>query len=165
LFQTVRTEKGLAYAVGSAFSEPADLGLIVAVSQTRGPETLEAIRAIMDINKAVQSAPFSAKEITFAKEAIRNRFVENFTSSAQISQEMMAQEFRGYPQDYLETYTAKIGRITQADLKRAGEKHLHPERSVILVVGDLSTFDKPLSTLGRPQEIRLPDYRLESMQP
>jgi zinc protease len=165
LFRTVRTQKGLAYQVASVFTEPGDLGLIVAVCQTRGPETPEAIQSIRTINRDVRSAPFSEERVRFAKESLRNRFVENFTSSAQIDEQVMAMEFRGYPPDYLDTYTDKINHVTLADLKRVGEKYLHPDQSVILVVGDLSTFDKPLSTLGRPQEVRIPDYRLEANQP
>ncbi len=165
LFRIVRTQKGLAYEVASTFTQPADLGLIVALCQTRGPETPEAIRSILDINRSVREAPFSEEETHFAKESIRNRFVENFTSSAQIVDQVMSMEFHKYPPDYLDTYPDKIGHVTLADLNRVGEKYLHPDKSVILVVGDLSTFNKPLSTIGRPQEIRLHDYRLEANQP
>src|SRR5207245_87140 len=54
LFRTVRTQKGLAYEVASTFTEPADLGLIVALCQTRSPETPEAIQSILDINRSVR---------------------------------------------------------------------------------------------------------------
>src|SRR5205807_1051496 len=85
LFRSVRTEQGLAYAVGSGYSEPAQKGLIVAICQTRGSETLAAVQSILKISQDVREAPFTPKEISDAKEAIRNRFIENFTSSAQIA--------------------------------------------------------------------------------
>ena len=68
----------------------------------------------------------------------------------------------GFPADYLDTYTLKIGAVETADLQRVGRAYLHPERSTVLVMGDLSTFDKPLSTLGKPQEIKLIDYSQET---
>jgi zinc protease len=165
LFRTVRTQKGLAYQVASVFTEYFRPGMIVAICQTRGPETPEAVRSILEINQSTRKAPFTREEMDSAKEAIRNRFVANYTSSAQIAGAIMSNAYFGYPDDYLDTYTSKIGQVGLDDLKRVGETYLHPDRSVILIVGDLSTFNKPLSTLGRPQEIRLPDYRLESMQP
>ncbi len=165
LFRVVRTEKGLAYSVASAFTEPKDLGMIVAISQTRGAETPLALRAMLDITQELRDAPFSEIEVATAKEAIQNRFIENFTSSSQIVGETMTLEFRGYPKDYLQTYTEKVAQVTRAELKRVAQKNLHPDKLAILVVGDLSTFNKPLSTFGRPKEIRLPDYRLESQQP
>jgi len=161
LFRTVRTQQGLAYSVGSGFSEPAQKGLIVAVSQTRGPETIAAVQSMLAITKEASGAPFTPKEITGAKEAIRNRFVENYTSSAQIAAEVMNNEFFGFPKDYLDTYTDRIGQVTAEDLRRVAHTYLHPDDSAILVMGDLSTFEKPMSTLGHPQEIKLTDYTEE----
>ncbi len=161
LFRTVRTEQGLAYSVGSGYSEPAEKGLIVAVSQTRGSQTLSAVQSILKISQDVREAPFTEKEISDAKESIRNRFVENFTSSAQIASYVMNLEFFGFPPDYLDTYTDHIAQVSREDLHRMGQTYLHPERFSILVMGDLSTFDKPISTLGKPQEIKLPDYSQE----
>ena len=97
----------------------------------------------------------------FAKESIRNRFVENFTSSAQIASYIMDLEYFGFPLDYLDTYTQHIAEVSAEDLHRMGHTYLHPEHSTILVEGDLSTFDKPLATLGKPQEIKLEDYANE----
>ncbi len=154
----MRTELGLAYSVGTGYSEPAEKGLIVAVSQTRGSQTLAAVQAIQKITQDLRDAPFTEKEISDAKEAIRNRFVENFTSSAQIASYIMNLEFFGFPPDYLDTYTRHIGQVSADDLRRMGNTYLHPERSTILIVGDLSTFDKPLATLGKPQEIKPVDY-------
>src|SRR5262249_34847549 len=118
LFRTVRTEQGLAYSVGSGYSEPREKGLIVAVSQTRGSQTMAAVNSILQITQDVRSAPYTAKEISDAKEAIRNRFVENFTSSAQIAAYVMNLEFFGFPPDYLDTYPQHIADVSASDLKR-----------------------------------------------
>lgn len=162
LFRTIRTEQGLAYAVGSGYSEPAKTGLIVAVSQTRGAQTMAAIQSILKITQDVRRAPFTDKEIHDAKEAIRNRFIENFTSSAQIVSYRMNLEVLGFPKDYLDTYTAKVSQVSRKDLERVGQKYLQPEQFSILVLGDLSTFDKPMATLGKPQEVKLTDYSQEN---
>jgi len=162
LFRTVRTELGLAYSVGSGYSEPAEKGLIVAVSQTRGSQTIAAVQAILKITQDLRQAPFTKKEISDAKESIRNRFVENFTSSAQIASYMINLEYFGFPPDYLDTYTNHIGLVSAEDLSRMANTYIHPERTSILIMGDLSTFDKPVATLGKPQEIKLTDYSADS---
>ncbi|MFA5974796.1 MAG: pitrilysin family protein [Elusimicrobiota bacterium] len=158
LFRTVRTQMGLAYSVGSGYSEPALPGLIVAVSQTRNAETIKAVQAILQISKECRAAPFTPGDIQDAKEAIQNRFIENYTSSEQIVSEVMGFEYFGYPADYLDTYPGRIAAVTAADLARVGEKYLRPEDSTILIMGDLSLFNKPLSTLGKPQEVKPLDY-------
>jgi len=158
LFRVVRTQLGLAYGIGSGYSEPALPGIVVAISQTRGSQTIAAAQAILKIDKELRNAPFTDTEISNAKEAIRNRFVENFTSSAEIASYVVNLEYFGFPADYLETYTQHTAQVTAEDLRRVGNTYMHPERSTILLLGDLSTFDKPVSTLGRPQEIKVLDY-------
>ncbi len=161
LFKTVRTEKGLAYAVASAYSEPANLGLIVTICQTRGPETTEAIRLIQQINQEMTRAPFSPMEISRAKQAIMNRYIQNFTSSAQIAGERMTMEFYGFPENYLDTYPNKISAITTTELARVASRYLKPDQSTLLVIGDLSTFRKPLSMFGRVKEVKLQPILME----
>jgi predicted Zn-dependent peptidase len=163
LFREVRTQLGLAYAVGSTFSEPRDRGLIVAVCQTRGPETTQAIRSILDVTQQARQASFTAEEIDKAKESIRNRFIENFTSSQQITEQAMELEYNGFPKDYLDTYTAKIAQVSGADLKRVAQTYLRPDQAIILVVGDLSTFNQPLSVIGPPRALHIPDYSEEEL--
>jgi hypothetical protein len=51
--------------------------------------------------------------------------------------------------------------VSRKDLERVGNSYLKLDHFSILVMGDLSTFDKPMSTLGKPQEIRLTDYSRE----
>jgi zinc protease len=162
LFSTVRTQLGLAYSVGSGYSEFAEQGMIVAVSQTRGSQTIAATQAILKISADVRPAPFTAQEIQWAKESIQNRFVENYTSSAQIISEVMSFAYFGFPANYLDTYPGQIGKVSGADLTRVGEKYLRPDLAKILLVGDLSTFDKPISTLGKPVEVKPIDYSQEA---
>jgi predicted Zn-dependent peptidase len=38
---------------------------------------------------------------------------------------------------------------------RVARKYLHPEAMKLVVVGDARLFDKPLSTFGRVEEIKL----------
>jgi zinc protease len=60
----------------------------------------------------------------------------------------MAYEFYGYPADFLERYRAGVEKVTTADVNRVGEKYLHKNQLAVLVVGNTSEFDKPLSSLG-----------------
>jgi zinc protease len=162
LFREVRTQQGLAYSVGSAFSEPAQKGLIVAVSQTRGTQTVAAVNSILKISRELSQAPFSAAEIQTAEESIINRFVEHYTSSAQIAAEVMNFEYFGYPSDYLETYTRHVGQVNAQDLKRVASRYLHPDSFKILVVGDLKSFDTPVSSLGDVRPLKPLDYSQET---
>lgn len=158
LFRAVRTQQGLAYAVGSASFVPTERGFIVALSQTRGFASIAAAQSIVAIDNALPTTTFTADEVQGAKDTLINQYIENFTTPQQITAATMNNDFFGFPPDYLETYPKKIAAVTPADVERVAKAYLRPDKATLLMVGDLSTFEKPISTLGKAQEIRLPEY-------
>ena len=154
LMQSIRTAKGLAYAVGggigSAFDHPGSLRLIMG---TKSGSTIEAIQALDEQIDEVSKHPISEVEIKRAKDSILNGFVFNLDSPEKILRERMAYEFYGYPQDYLDRFRAGVEKVTPADVARAAAKYLHKDQLAVLVVGHTSEFDKPLSSLGSVKNI------------
>jgi zinc protease len=149
LMQSIRTAKGLAYAVGggigSGFDHPGTLRL------SMGTKSATTIESILALNEQIDDAtkhPISEAEIKRAKDSILNGFVFNLDSPDKILRERMAYEFYGYPADYLERFRAGVEKVTQADVARAVSKYLHKDQLAVLVVGHASEFDKPLSSLG-----------------
>jgi len=49
--------------------------------------------------------------------------------------------------------------VTAADLRRVAQSHLHPDRSVWVVVGQEKDFEKPLSSFGTVNRIELPNQQ------
>jgi zinc protease len=149
LMQSIRTAKGLAYAVGggigSSFDHPGTLRLSMG---TKSGSTIEAIQALDEQIDDVSKHPISEVEIKRAKDSILNGFVFNLDSPEKILRERMAYEFYGYPQDYLERFRAGVDKVTPADVARVAAKYLHKDQLAVLVVGHTSEFDKPLSSLG-----------------
>lgn len=155
LFSEVRTKKGLAYAVrgtvGADFDHP---GLTMFWMTTKTESTaagIEALRAEADA--ILGDRPATDEEVAKAKESILNSFVFNFDSTAEILRQQMTYEYYGYPLDRMERYQAGIEAVTPDDVRRAAEKHLHPERFAVLVVGPGEGLDKPLSTFGEVQVV------------
>jgi zinc protease len=149
LMQSIRTAKGLAYAVGggvgSAFDHPGVLRLSMG---TKSATTIESIAALDEQIDDVTKHPISEAEIKRAKDSILNGFVFNLDSPEKILRERMAYEFYGYPADYLDKFRAGVDKVTPADVARAVGKYLHKDQLAVLVVGHSSEFDKPLSSLG-----------------
>jgi zinc protease len=149
LMQSIRTAKGLAYAVGggigSAFDHRGTLRLSMG---TKSATTIESIMALDEQIDDVTAHPISDAEIKRAKDSILNGFVFNLDSPDKILRERMAYEFYDYPQDYLEKFRTGVEKVTAADVARAVAKYLHKDQLAVLVVGHTSEFDKPLSSLG-----------------
>ena len=149
MFRDLRTVKGLAYSVsggiGTAFDHP---GIVRLSMGTKSQTTIEAIQGLYEEIDNLNKQPISDDEIKRAKDSILNSFVFNFDSPEKVLRERMAYEFYGYPADFLEKYRVGIEKVQTADVTRAGAKYLHKEKLAVLVVGNTSEFDKPLSSLG-----------------
>jgi len=156
LWKEVRSDRGLAYHVYGVMGSGMQRGIFEAGCQTSAQTTCEAITVIRDVIAGMRKAPPSPTELALAKESKLNRFVFNFGSSAQIVRQRAALEFYGYPSDYLDTYETNIMAVTGEDVHRVANEHLHPDKLVILVVGDAANFDEPLSAFGDVETLEVP---------
>jgi zinc protease len=137
LFQKIRTEKGLAYAVGGgvsfAYDHPAEFRAMVL---TQSANTVEATQlALAEIN-GLTTRPFTEEELARAKDNILNSFLFRYDTREKVLGERERLEFYGYPADYLETYKAALEKVTLADLDRVAKKYIHPDKLAVLVVGN-----------------------------
>lgn len=156
LFKEVRTKAGLAYAVGS-FLSGGQLyrGICAAYCLTKSATTGKAIDLILDEIKRLRKEKVSDEELQDAKDGIINRFVFKFTSALQIARNKAAIEYYGLPPDYYDKYRDHIRAVTADDILEVAQKYLHPDNVEIMVVGKEADFDKPLSSYGEVEEIKL----------
>ncbi len=149
LVQSIRTAQGLAYSVGGGVGTAFDHPGVVRLSMgTKSGSTVEAIQGLFAEIDNLAKKPVTDDEIKRAKDAILNSFVFNFDSPDKVLRERMAYEFYGYPADFLERFQAGVEKVTTADVARVIPKYLHKDQLAVLVVGNTSEFDKPLTSLG-----------------
>jgi zinc protease len=137
LFQKVRTELGLAYAVGGsynfAYDHPAEFH---AMALTKSASTVDATKAAMAEIAGLTTRPFTDEELARAKDNILNSFLFRYDTREKVLDARVRLEFYGYPADYLETYRAALEKVTIADLSRVAKKYIHPDKLAVLVVGN-----------------------------
>jgi zinc protease len=159
LFQTIRTQRGLAYHASAAWRAAYDFpGTFIAASSTKSESTVETIRGIVEEIERIVREPVSEEELRLAKDSILNSFVFNFDGKGEIVSRLMTYDYYGYPRDFLSTYQKRVEEVTAEEVQRAARKHVHPESLVVLAVGRDDDFDAPLSTLGEvvTLDIRIP---------
>ena len=149
LFSELRSKRELAYGVwawmitGNHHRMPFTVGI-----DTKSEATVEAIGLIIDELNKVREEPVTPEELSRAKEGLKNSFVFNFSSPFSIASRKASYEFYGRPQDFLDTYLAKVDAVTADDILQAARARIHPDQMAILVVGKSEDFDAPLSSLG-----------------
>jgi len=156
LFQKIRTQLGLAYAVGGGFELPYDHpGPFRVEVLTKSATTVEAITTALDEIAALNSRTFTQAELKRAKDDILNSFLFRYDTKDKILAERERLEFYGYPADYLETYRAALEKVTLDDVTAAAKQYIHPGKLAVLVVGNKPEIKPGLDTLnlGSPKTI------------
>ena len=161
LFQKVRTELGLAYAVGGGISFDYDHpGPFRVEVLTKSTSTVDATRVALDEIADLTTRPFAQVEVDRAKDNILNTFLFRYDTREKVLTERELLEFYGYPADYLETYKIALEKVTLADVTAVAKKYIHPGRYAILVVGNGPDIKPPLEALklgpAQPIDITIP---------
>jgi zinc protease len=156
LFQKVRTQLGLAYAVGGGFGLEYDHpGTFDVEVLTKSASTVDAIKASEAEIAGMLTHPATQEEVDRAKSDILNTFIFRYDTREKVLEERERLEFYGYPADYLETYQAGLEKVTPADVNAVAKKYIHPDKLAILVVGNGSDIKPGLDALdmGTPKSI------------
>jgi zinc protease len=161
LFQKVRTELGLAYAVGGGFGMEYDHPAIFrAEVLTKSPSTVDATKAALTEIAGLNNKPFTEVELKRAKDSILNSFLFRYDTRDKILGVRELLEFYGYPADYLETYKSGLEKVTLADVTAAAKKYIHPDNLAVLVVGNGPEIKPGLDELKlgpiQPVDITIP---------
>lgn len=160
LFNDVRTNRGLAYSVGSRLNTGVhDQGVWLMRAETKLASTQEVIGRFMVNIERMRTELVSDAELAEAKEAYVNSFVFSFSSPSAIVSRLIELEYDGLPKDFLQQLRDKVVKLSKEDILAAAKKHLHLDRLKIVAVGSGETLPKVLSTFGEAKEIKLSSER------
>ncbi len=156
LFQDVRTKMALAYSVGGGFGSSFDHpAMFRVIASTKSASTEAAAAEMLKDTNELKSTPFPEDELQLAKDQVLNGFIFNYDTRDKVLAATARLAFYGYPADYLERYRAGVEKVTVADLERVAKNRVDTSKLAVLVVGNQSEFEQPLSqlNLGAPQPI------------
>jgi len=161
LFQKVRTELGLAYAVGGGLSFGYDHpGTFRVMVLTKSASTVDATKAALTEIAGANERPFTDEELKRAKDNLLNSFLFRYDTREKVLAESERLEFYGYPANYLETYKTALEKVSLADVNGAAKKYVHPDKLAVLVVGNGPEIKPGLDELklgtAHPIDITIP---------
>lgn len=157
LFKDVRTNRGLAYSVGSRLqANVRERGLWSMRAETKLASAQEVVGRFLANMERVRTEPVSDAELAEAKDSFVNAFVFSFASSAGIIGRLIDLEYDGLPKDWLQQLRDQVVRLTKDDLLRVAKKYLDPARVRVLAVGSPEGLAKALASFGDVREIKLP---------
>lgn len=151
----VRSDEGLAYSAGSSF--PAGVyyeSVFVAGFQSKSETVAQAIEIVREEIGRMKTAPVTAEELNTAKAKAIESLPLRFATAGQKASLFANDYYTRRPADYWQKYTERIRTLTPESIQQLAAKYLHPDRLVVLVVGDVDGIlkghpDRPQYSLSK----------------
>jgi zinc protease len=165
IMSRVRTDEGLAYDAGSAFSAGVYYeGQFRAAFQSKSATAAQAAQIVLDEIRRMRSEKVSSEELETVKNQAIQIFPRLFASASAVAGTFAQDEFTGRAPEYWDTYRDKAKAVTVDDVQRVAQKYLDPGKLVILAVGNVDDMvkgdpDKPeysFQKISNGKMIRIP---------
>jgi zinc protease len=164
MFKEIRIKRGLAYGAYCGFSEQLVSGSFAARTSTKTASTMEALRLTLDEISGMGKAPVPAAELEEAKTYLNGAFPLEIESAGDVAARVLTTLGYGLGREFLDSYRDRIAAVTAAGIQRFAATRIHPERSVIVLVGNAAAFGPELAKQLGPFET-IPAAELDPVAP
>ena len=131
----VREKRGLSYSVYSYFSPALHAGAFQIGLSTRPDQAEQALGVARQVLKDfVEQGPTEA-ELQAAKDFLIKGFALRIDSNRKLLDNVANIAWNGLPLNYLDTWTQQVQAVTTADIRRAFQRVIQPDRMATVVVG------------------------------
>ena len=144
----LRENKGYSYGVRSQVDLMKDSGFLLAAGGIVAKHTAEALVEYEKELRTFADGEVSDEELAKAKEALARSLPSTLETDDAIASAVATANFNGEPLDYYKTLSARIARVSRADVARVAKKWVKPDRWPAIVVGPKALSEVQLKKLG-----------------
>jgi zinc protease len=159
LMDNIRENRGLAYSVGSSFEAGLEPGSFTIILETKNATALVAIEQALKEVERLRSQPVAQAELEDAKSYLIGSFSRKMDSLGKRAWLMSYVELYGLGLDYPWRYAGLIRDLTPVAIQKVAAKYLHPERFLLVVVGnqkEMPNFQQVLTPSGAKENKDVP---------
>jgi zinc protease len=159
LFQEIRRKRGLAYGAYCGFGQLLTTGSFAANTSTKTNSTVEALGLTRELIAAMGKTPVPQVELDEAKTYLNGAFPLDIETAGRVAARVLTTLSYGLGRDFLDSYRQRISAVTAADVERFGATRLHPDRMVVVLVGNAAAFGADLAKqVGTYETIPAADF-------
>lgn len=136
LTNEVREKRALTYSVYSYFSPLAQQGPFQIGLQTKQEQTDEALGVVRQTLAAYLRDGPTAAELKAAKDNLTGGFALRIDNNRKILDNLAVIAYYKLPLDYLDTWTANVGKVSVAQIREAFKRKIALDKLTTIVVGD-----------------------------
>ncbi len=138
LFQTIREERGLAYAIYSDLSPYSDTGSLCVYAGTSANKALECIDLILAEFRNLKEVPLSDEELTRAKDQLKGNILMGLESSNSRMANLARQEMYFHQFFTADEVIVRIEAVTAEQIQTMAQRLFVPERIAVTLLGRLT---------------------------
>jgi zinc protease len=148
LFKALRSQRGLTYGASSDLVCLRSTGAWRAKTSTRTLETIKSVQLVLDQMKHLRDHQIAGWELEATEGYLTGHMALEFETSTGIAEHVLDLMIHNLPLDYWNKFPEHIQALTTQEVWNATRQHLDPDRALIVLVGNLSGFEKDLKKLG-----------------
>lgn len=152
LFINLREEKGYTYGAYSSFTALKYPGPWSAGGDVRTEVTEGAMTEFLKEIRRIREEPVPQAELQEGKQSIVANFALSLEQPTQLLNYAITSQLYGLPDDYWDTYPARLMAVTADDVRRVARTYTDPESIQVVTVGDASKIKSVLEQFG-PVEV------------
>jgi zinc protease len=133
----LRDEQGLCYAVSAGITASAgeEPGTFIAYIGTSPEHRQRAIDGFLEEIRRIRTEPVSAQELQDVKDYLTGSFVFALERNNNLAAYAIRARRFGLGFDFIQHYPEIVKAITAEQVREAAERHLHPDRLVVISAG------------------------------
>lgn len=143
----LREVHGYAYGAGSSFDMRVGAGPFFAAAGVQTDKTAEALKEFfLELSRIHE--PIAADELQKAKNYLSLQMPRNFETERGAANALAQLYVYNLPADYFQTYADRVRAVTAADVKRAADRYIQPDKFAVVIVGDRKAIESGVKGLG-----------------
>ena len=148
LVMNIREDKGYTYSPRSGITPLRQHGYFSISAAVRNEVVAASLTEIFYELDKVRSLPVPGPELADAQNYLSGIFSMGLATQEGLLSQFSTAELHELPEDYLETYRAKVRALTSGDLLTTARKYLDSANMQIVVVGDRAQIEEQAALFG-----------------
>ncbi len=148
LYRTLREDKGYTYGSYASTAKRNDRGYFSAYAEVRNEVTDSSLADMFLLLDRLVAEPVPEADLALATDYITGSFPRQIETPQQVAGQIADVRMKGLPEDYLETYRTRVAAVDAAEVQRVATEHLHPDRALVVVVGDATQIYDAVAQFG-----------------
>lgn len=142
----LREQHGYSYGARSSFDMRASAGPFSAEAAVQTDKTAESLREFFKELERIRQ-PIPADELEKAKNYLALSLPRSFETTRSVAASLSQMFVHKLPDDYFATFTDRVRTVTAADVQRAAERYIQPDKFAVVIVGDRKAIEPGIRAL------------------